>query len=99
MIEEYLCDPDVRVEGPLYKPDCPVSDGYLCEPVYKLSAYLWEPDCKISSHLFGYVYAEVYGNLWESDREVSVFNEQSLIVKRRGISVSMSQFIAMGVSL
>ena len=41
VIEEYLCDPDVRVEGSLCEPDCPVSDGYLCEPDYKLSVYLW----------------------------------------------------------
>ena len=58
-----------------------------------------EPDCKISRHLFGHVYAEADGNLWESDHKISVFNEQSLIVKRRGISVSVSQIIAMGVSL
>lgn len=79
--------------------DCPVSDGYLCEPDYKLSAYLWEPDCKISRHLFGNVYAEADGHLWESDHKVGVFNEEGLIVKRRGISVSVIQVIAMGVSL
>ena len=54
-----------------------------------------EPDCKISRHLFGHVYAEADGHLWESDHKISVFNEQSLIVKRRGISVSVSQIIAM----
>jgi len=38
VIEEYLCEPDFRVEGRLCEPDCPVSDEYLCEPDHKVSA-------------------------------------------------------------